>query len=211
MDDGHKSGLFYPNRFINLALKSYASIIGGNGLSSVLNMAGLSSLIENPLPDDLDRQFDFSDLSAIQASLEDVFGVRGAKGISLRAGEASVSLGLDHTGGLSAVRQPEFQSLPWQTRLLVGLSSTALLMSQMSNQVTYLSQSPEVFLWVIKQCPFCWERRNLEKPACSYLTGQLQALTAWFTGGHEFRIHESKCVAMGDDVCEFTIFKLPIS
>jgi predicted hydrocarbon binding protein len=32
----------------------------------------------------------------------------------------------------------------------------------------------------------------------------------WVSGGNEFRVNESKCVAVGDDVCEFVIQKDPI-
>jgi len=210
MDDGNKSGLFYPNRFINQTLRAYASILGENGLSSVLNMAGLSSLIENPLPDNLDKQFDFTDFASIQVSLDDVFGVRGAKGISQRAGETTLNLGLDQTGSLVGVKHAEFQRLPWETRLLVGLSSMASMLTHLTDQVITVSQSPDSILLSIKQCPVCWDRRNLEKPACSFFNGQLQALSTWFSGGQEFHITESKCIGMGDEACEFIIPKTPI-
>jgi predicted hydrocarbon binding protein len=32
----------------------------------------------------------------------------------------------------------------------------------------------------------------------------------WVSGGSEFRVNESKCVAMGHEVCEFVIQKTPI-
>jgi predicted hydrocarbon binding protein len=32
----------------------------------------------------------------------------------------------------------------------------------------------------------------------------------WLSGGKEFRVNESKCVAMGDNVCEFIIEKTPM-
>jgi predicted hydrocarbon binding protein len=39
----------------------------------------------------------------------------------------------------------------------------------------------------------------------------LQESLKWVSGGNEFRVNESKCVAVGDDVCEFIVQKEPIS
>jgi predicted hydrocarbon binding protein len=39
----------------------------------------------------------------------------------------------------------------------------------------------------------------------------LQEALKWVSGGSEFRVNESKCVAVGDAVCEFVIQKEPIA
>ena len=41
--------------------------------------------------------------------------------------------------------------------------------------------------------------------------GLLQESLKWVSGGNEFRVNESKCVAIGDSVCEFIVQKEPIS
>jgi predicted hydrocarbon binding protein len=41
--------------------------------------------------------------------------------------------------------------------------------------------------------------------------GLLQEGLKWVSGGSEFRVNESKCMAMGDAVCEYIIQKAPIS
>jgi predicted hydrocarbon binding protein len=38
----------------------------------------------------------------------------------------------------------------------------------------------------------------------------LQEAFKWVSGGHEFRVNEDKCIAMGDPVCSFIIQKEPI-
>ena len=39
----------------------------------------------------------------------------------------------------------------------------------------------------------------------------LQEGLKWLSGGNEFRVNESRCMAMGDTVCEYIIQKTPIS
>jgi predicted hydrocarbon binding protein len=41
--------------------------------------------------------------------------------------------------------------------------------------------------------------------------GLLQEGLKWLSGGHEFRVSESQCMAMGHTVCEYTIQKMPVS
>jgi hypothetical protein len=40
--------------------------------------------------------------------------------------------------------------------------------------------------------------------------GLLQEGLKWISGGLEFRVNESKCVAIGDGMCEFVIQKTPL-
>jgi len=47
--------------------------------------------------------------------------------------------------------------------------------------------------------------------AQTVLAGLLQAGLKWVSGGMEFRVNESKCVAVGDEACEFVIRKEPIT
>jgi len=60
-----KSGYFYANKFTRITLEAYEEVMGKNGLNAILNLAGLSRLIDNYPPDNLDRQFDFADFTAL--------------------------------------------------------------------------------------------------------------------------------------------------
>jgi len=55
-----KSGLYYPNKFGMITIKSLEEVMGKNGLNAILNLAGLNNYIENYPPDNLDKGFDFS-------------------------------------------------------------------------------------------------------------------------------------------------------
>lgn len=39
----------------------------------------------------------------------------------------------------------------------------------------------------------------------------LQEGLEWLSGGSEFRVNESKCCALDDEVCEFVIQKTPLN
>ena len=60
-----KTGLYYPNKFGLIIIKSLEEVMGKNGLNAILNLGGLNNYIENYPPDNLDKGFDFAELSAI--------------------------------------------------------------------------------------------------------------------------------------------------
>jgi predicted hydrocarbon binding protein len=205
------SNLFYPNKFVRIALKAYEEIMGKNGLNAILNMAGLNRLIENYPPDNLDRQFDFADFTALHVALEEMYGPRGGRGLALRAGRATFNDVLKNFGALAGVGDLAFKVLPLHSKLRIGLPASSKIFSQVSDQLTTVSEKDNEFIWTIHRCPICWRRHNADKPACYISTGLLQAMLMWVSGGLEFRVNESKCKAVGDEVCEFVIQKEPIS
>jgi hypothetical protein len=156
MSPVQKAGLYYPNKFGLITIKSLEEVMGKNGLNAILNLAGLNHYIENYPPDNLDKGFDFAELSAIGLALEEMYGPRGGRGLALRAGRATFSDALKNFGALA------------------GAADLAFVV-------------------------------------CYMATGLLQEALKWVSGGNEFRVNESKCVALGDAVCEFIIQKEPIS
>jgi hypothetical protein len=47
MEQIPKSGYYNTNKFARIALKAYEDVMGKNGLNAILNMVGLSNLIDN--------------------------------------------------------------------------------------------------------------------------------------------------------------------
>ena len=105
------SGLYYPNRIARIYLLAMEEIMGKNGLNAILNMAKLSSLIDNYPPDNLDKQFDFSQYSALNAALEEMYGPRGGRGLALRAGRASFARALQSFGAMAGAGDLAFKVL----------------------------------------------------------------------------------------------------
>jgi predicted hydrocarbon binding protein len=211
MDPIPKSGYYYPNKAGKITLESLVNVMGKNGLNAILNLAHLTNLIDNYPPDNLAREFDFSDLSAINQALEEMYGPRGGRGLALRAGRATFSDVLRNFGALAGVGDLAFRVLPLHTKLRIGVPAMARIFSQVSDQITTVEEKETDFVYTIHRCPVCWGRTNLDKPVCYIAVGLLQEGLKWLSGGNEFRVSETKCVAMGEPECEFFIQKTPIS
>lgn len=211
MSSLQESGLYYPNKFGLIIIKSLEEVMGKNGLNAVLNLAGLNNYVENYPPDNLEKGFDFSELSAIGTGLEEMYGPRGGHGLALRAGRATFSDALKNFGALAGVADLAFVVLPLHAKLRIGLPSMAKIFSQLSDQHSTVEEKENEFIYTVHNCPCCWGRHDADKPVCFIATGLLEEGLKWISGGNEFRVNESKCVAVGDDVCEFVIQKEPIS
>jgi predicted hydrocarbon binding protein len=206
-----KSGYYYANKIVFLALKALADVMGRNGLNAILNLAHLPHLIENPPPDNLAKEFDFADFTAINIALEEMYGPRGGRGLALRAGRAAFDDALRNFGALAGVGDLAFKVLPMQTKLRIGIPAMAKIFSQISDQYSTVADRGDAFLYTMHRCPQCWSRSGLDKPVCFMGAGLLTEGLKWVSGGSEFKVYESKCMAMGDDVCVYTIYKSPIS
>ncbi len=206
-----KSGFYNTNKFARIALEAYEEVMGKNGLNAILNMAGLSNLIDNYPPDNLERQFDFADYTALHIGLEELYGARGGRGLALRAGRSTFTDVLKGYGALAGVSDLAFKVLPLQTKIRIGLPAAAKIFSQVSDQLTSVDETDDAFIWTVHRCPTCWTRKGADKPVCYITTGLLQAMLSWVSGGSDFRVNESKCCAIGDTVCEFVIQKEPLS
>ncbi len=211
MDPIPESGYYYPNKIARIILHALEDVMGTNGLNAILNLAHLSHLIDNPPPDNLAKEFDFAYLSSINLALEEMYGPRGGRALALRAGRAAFAEGLRNFGALAGVGDLAFKVLPLSAKLRIGLPAMAKIFSQLSDQVTSVEEKEHVFVYTIHRCPVCWGRAGTtDKPVCYMATGLLQEGLKWVSGGSEFRVDESKCIAKGDEVCEFIIQKTPL-
>ncbi len=211
MDPIPRSGLYYPNKFGQITLDALEEVMGKNGLNAILNLAHLAHLIDNHPPGNLEKSFEFSDFSAINQALEEMYGPRGGRGLALRAGRATFADALRNFGALAGVGDLAFKVLPLPVKLRIGIPSMAKIFSQVSDQHTTVEEQEEYYIYTIHQCPVCWGRTEAEKPVCFIAVGLLQEGLKWVSGGSEFRVNESRCVAVGDEVCEFVIQKQPIN
>jgi len=205
-----KSGLHYPNKIARLAILSFEEVMGKNGLNAILNLAGLSNLIDNYPPDNLDRSFDFEDFSAIQGALEEMYGPRGGRGLALRAGRATFKDGLRNFGLMAGVGDLAFKVLPLHAKIRLGLPAEAKIFTTTSDQLSTVEEKDDHFLYTIHRCPVCWGRHT-DKPACFIATGLLQESLKWVSGGYEFRVVQVTSKSSGAPTCDFICYKEPIS
>lgn len=210
MDPIPKSPYFYANKFVLITIKALEEVMGKNGLNAILNLAHLPEMIDNLPPDNLEKGVNFADFSALNQALEEMYGPRGGRGLALRAGRAAFADALRNFGALAGAGDLAFKVLPLQVKMRIGLPAMARIFSQISDQHSTVEERENEFIYTIHRCPICWGRHDADKPVCFIATGLLQEGLKWVSGGMEFRVNESRCVAMGESVCEFVIQKTPI-
>ena len=206
-----RSGYYYANKFALIMIKALEDVMGKNGLKAILNLAHLPELIDNFPPGNLAKEFDFADVSAINQALEEMYGPRGGRGLALRAGRATFADALKNFGALAGAGDLAFKVLPMHIKLRIGLPAMARIFSQVSDQHSTVNEFENEYIYTIHRCPVCWGRKDLDKPVCFIAVGLLQEGLKWVSGGNDFRVYETKCVSMGDEVCQFNIQKIPVS
>lgn len=205
-----KSGFNYPNKFARIYLEAMEEIMGKNGLNAILNLAGLQDYIGNYPPDNLEKAFDFAYFTALNVALEEMYGPRGGRGLALRAGRATFAEGLRGFGALAGVGDLAFKVLPLAAKLKIGLPAMANILTQFSDQISNVyEEGGDKYIYTMERCPMCWKRQS-DKPVCYAGQGLLQEGLRWVSGGHEFKVDMATCIAKGDDMGRYVIYKEPI-
>ena len=203
------SGHYYPNLIARIYLDALEDVMGKNGLKAILNFAGLSHLVDNFPSENMRKEFDFADYSALNGALEVMYGPRGGRGLELRAGRASFARGLRGLGALSGAGDLAFEVLPLSAKLKAGIPAMAKVFSQVSDQKSTVEDRGDHFAYTMSPCPVCWGR-TADRPICFAGRGLLEEGLHWVSGGRQFRVEEIECIAMGQPACTYAIYKDPI-
>ena len=201
--------LNYPNKFGRIIIDALEEVMGKNGLHAVLRLAKLEKYIHQRPPNNLEKEFSFSDLTALQVALEEMYGPRGGRGLAIRAGRATFENGLKGVGALVGIGDLAFRVLPLNSKLKIGLPALARIFSQFSDQISNVSDEGGHFVYTLEQCPMCWKRKS-DHAVCYFGLGLLQEALQWVSGGHTFRIDMKTCMAQGDDIGRYVIYKEPL-
>ncbi len=204
-----KSGFYYPNKFARITIEALEEVMGKNGLNAILHLAGLSELINNYPPDNLEKEFDFAYFTALCVALEEMYGPRGGRGLALRAGRATFADALRGFGALAGVGDLAFKVLPLTAKLKIGLPAMANIFTQFSDQISNVHDEGDKYVYTLERCPMCWNRKA-DRPVCYVGQGLLQEGLRWVSGGHEFKVEISTCIAKGDDMGRYIIYKQPL-
>ncbi len=188
---------------------SMEEVMGRNGVNAVLNLASLSSLVENYPPDDTSLGFPFSTVSNLTAGLEQAYGPHGGRGLALRVGRACFNYGVRQYGTQMGLTEMAFRLLPLPAKLQAGAKSFAELFNKFTDQQVRVEEEDGKLLWHIERCPLCWERKTPD-PVCHLAVGLLQEALYWVSGGKVFNVEEKTCIAAGDRSCTIEIDQSPI-
>jgi predicted hydrocarbon binding protein len=200
---------YYPNKMVRIILLAMEEVMGRNGVNAILNLAQLKHLVNNYPNNNFDRQVTFTELGALMRCLDVMYGPRGGRGLALRAGRACFKYGLKEFGPVLGISDLAFRLLPLHMKLKVGADVFAETFNKFSDQVVRLGEAEDRFLWDIVRCPICWGRKA-ETPCCFLAVGILQEALYWVSGGKNFEVYETACVACGDEACTIVIEKKPL-
>ena len=202
-----KSGYGYPNLAARIFLLELENLMGKNGVSAMLNRAGLEAWITAPPADDVERGVDFAEFSALLAALDDLYGPRGGRGLARRAGWAAFPQLMNRLEALQPLVDLPTRPIPSTEKLHLALHALAEAFSQASDQLCTVSDDGESFSFHIQRCPACWGRKAEDGPACAALAGLLDECVHWLFGGEPTRLEEVECIAQGGTACSFRLPK----
>ena len=199
----------YPNKMGRIILLAMEEIMGRNGVNAVLNLSKLRRLINNYPGNNFDRQFAFEDVGAIQQALDEMYGPRGGRGLALRAGRACFKYGLKEFGPVLGIADLAFRLLPLNMKLKVGAEVFADTFNKYTDQRVHLTDDRDQIYWHNDRCPICWGRKT-DFVCCHLAVGILQESLYWVSGGKNFGVQETTCIARGDETCTIVIDKKPL-
>lgn len=208
-DDSSPSRFFYPNKMGRIILIAIEEVMGRNGVNAVLNLANLKHLINNYPPNNFDRAFPFEEVSALLKALEDMYGPRGGRALAIRAGRSVFRFGLKDIGPILGIADLAFRIMPLNMKLKVGFEVFAEMFNKFTDQVVRLGEDEHVYHWIIERCPMCWTRQA-DSPVGALAVGILQEGLYWLTGGKNFHVEETECIACTARQGLFLIDKHPL-
>jgi predicted hydrocarbon binding protein len=200
--------LYYPNNMGRFFFIAMEELLGKNGLNAVMNLAGLSRFINNYPPNNLEKKFSFANYAAINQAIEDFYGVRGSKGLLLRAGKVSLDRALTEYTAIAGVGNLGMRLMPQNIKVKIALGVVARTFSTISDQVSKVSDNEQGYIYENETCSMCWHR-SVSSPCCHVAVGVLTEVLHWATGKN-FRVTEVQCMGMGGPACRFVIDKTPI-
>ena len=198
------SGFYYPNRIARAFFVALDRVMGKQGTQNVLEVAHLDEYINNYPPDNMELQFDFANLAAINIGLEHLYGTRGGLGFAMSIGQMAFSNGLRQFGVMRGVRHPAFKSLPLDKQIDIGLRGLASIFTNFSDQETEIEPEGNDYLVRVETSPFAWGRQS-GRPVCHTLTGLIQESLRHTTNGQTCFVRETECRATGSTHCVFRV------
>ncbi len=200
---------FYPNKMGRIVLTALEEIMGSHGVNAVLNLADLQHLIGNYPPNNLEPGVPFEQIGTIFQTLDDMYGIRGGRGLALRAGRETWKYALKEFAPVLGIADLATRTLPLSIKLKIGLDVFAQTFNKFSDQEVRLGEDELGYLWIIERCPICWNRQS-PTPCCHLAIGILEQSLDWVSRGRRFHVEEIACTAAGDPTCTIRIHKKPL-
>ena len=127
-------GNYYPNRIVLNILLALESVIGRNGVHALLRLAQLPDLIDGYPHGNLNREVSFNALSAINIALEELYGLRGSRGLATQAGRAAFEKELLRSTAALEENIHDVVNLPPFEMLYQGIPAVTNMYNQLTGQ-----------------------------------------------------------------------------
>ena len=166
-------------------LTALSDIMGKDGKNSVLKFAGLNDYIDKDVPPSTDDSINYETFSKLLRSMHELLG-HGTNAILFESGR---------------------KFAVYLTPFGYSLEDVIERLEKWLGGKWEILKEKDVEIVKIKDCPVC---RNLKSKTalCTVIAGSLSRIKEESTG-EKFEVKETKCIAIGDEVCEFHIKKLP--
>ncbi|MBU7014193.1 MAG: hypothetical protein HXS52_04755 [Theionarchaea archaeon] len=187
-------------------LESTESILGANGLKSVLNHSNLKKYIDNFPPPDYEMQIPEEDFRGFFNSLMELFGEKGSRSLQLRMGRETVRIDIEK------YNQRLVKAILLAARLVPETKKMRLILDRYKEEYerSYhdsidIQENDDHFLVIQKAC-FMSEGVTSQVSVCGVLVGAIEYSIEWVTG-HRHKVEEIECRAMGHPADVFRISK----
>ncbi len=202
--------LKYPNASLYVLILAAEEVMGKNGLASVLNQGGLEYMAGKYPPNNLKQQVPFSLYGKIQQAIEDFYGPRGAKAILMRVGRALFRYSLHEQSKLLGFASLALKALPVNARMKLILSKIVKAGAEELSMPGAIEETSDAFIITRTACPCQFRERDPNIGVCDHVTiGTFQESLKWATGKN-FRVKQTRCLNIGDDIDEFIVEKTPM-
>jgi len=208
------SDLDLPNAYMRWAILAVEEVAGKRGVDIILREAGLGHMVDNYPPQNMNMDgLKYADYSALNAAILNFYG-RAGKSFAMRIGRISARYSIQEESALFGFAGLALKLLPTHMQLKLGLQNMVSGFRKLAAQKGQtldlaIVEEPDKFKYISRACPNC-NGKVSDKPMCWVFIGVLREGASFVTGGKEFEVKETSCMAVGDDACVFEISKTPL-
>lgn len=191
-------------------VETIQSIVGENGLRSILHYAHLEKYIETFPPRDDKVEIPVQEVRALFRSLTILFGDKGVRGLQLRVGREISRNALEGRPAIAKTIKMAARLLPEIKKMRFALDKLA---EQVKQSYTFLEGVVPVEVKEEEDCFLIYHRVRFESegvtsrsPVCNVFVGMIQYFMEWITG-HPHEVVEVECRAMGSPADVFKVMK----
>ena len=104
----------------------------------------------------------------------------------------------------------ELKLLSEDKKIKHALDYIIKMMTRTGNQEVNSFEEGSELIFQITNCSTCYGRSRVDHPVCHINVGVIKEILHWVTGGQDFQVKETLCIAKGDPFCEYRVLSEPI-